>query len=118
MVNTYTHSLAEKIQTTRLKPKKSIPPKFLVPLQGQVVQDGDRFAMEAQYEGCPEPKITWFGNDGRPIKTGNGIRIEFGTNMTRLMIDKVQSIRLIKCTLAKASILDSSISCRKNVMSS
>ncbi|XP_023226179.1 muscle M-line assembly protein unc-89-like [Centruroides sculpturatus] len=73
--------------TVSVKPSKSLPPKFVKPVECAVVEVGEDIILQGQIEGYPEPSVTWSLGD-KEIFPKSGLSISFSDNVAALKISK------------------------------
>ena len=74
-----------------LKPKKAVAPRFVSPLVGKDVEEGERVVLEAIADGVPECKITWL-HKSKPVRPGPDVWISFEKKKTTLTMPKVRQM--------------------------
>ena len=73
----YTHSLTNN--------KKGAEPRFLSPVQGQMVKAGACLVLEGTVSGQPQPRISWF-KGSEEVRSGGNIKIAVTRHHTSLTI--------------------------------
>ena len=92
--NSYTHSITNTSTTKKVVlvdsnvEKKSVEPKFVSPIEGKIVEEGDSVTLEGTITGRPMPKITWLRN-GKVLVLDMNTKISHLKNKSILSIDKV-----------------------------
>ena len=90
--HSYTHSVVSSEHT-----KKSIlhdveikaeEPKFLNPIQGQIIEEGGSLFLEGTFTGKPAPTITWSFNS-KVLHDDENVRLSNMKNKSTLRINKV-----------------------------
>ena len=71
-----------------LKPQKLNAPKFVVPIQGSMVEEGQKVVVRGVFESSPEPSVLWLHNQ-TPIRPGHDVKIEVGNKETSIAFAKV-----------------------------
>ena len=98
--NSYTHSVAHASKTQKIvlveSPLKTIiEPKFVEPIQGRMVEEGNSISLTGIFTGNPTPKITWL-KENQIIQCNNMTKINNFKNKSSLVIDEVsQNLFLI-----------------------
>ena len=91
--NSYTHSVAHASKTQKIilveSPLKNVvEPKFVEPIQGKMVEEGNSISLHGIFTGNPTPKITWL-KENQIIQCTNMTKINHFKNKSSLVIDKV-----------------------------
>ena len=91
--NSYTHSVAHASKTQKIilveSPLKNVvEPKFVEPIQGKMVEEGNSLSLHGIFTGNPTPKITWL-KENQIIQCTNMTKINHFKNKSSLVIDKV-----------------------------
>lgn len=73
--------------TVSVKPSKSLPPKFIKPVECSVVEVGEDIILQGQIEGYPEPTVAWSLGE-KEIFPRTGLSISFSDNVASLKISK------------------------------
>lgn len=68
-----------------IKPTVVEAPKFVKPIKAQIVSSKDHVNLDAEFEGIPEPEITWYRN-GKTIISTAEIQIKTQNYRTNLYI--------------------------------
>ena len=76
VVTTEDEEITEEVVTEVVEEEVQEPPKFTVPLQPQVVKDGDRVMFKVTVTGIPTPEINWF-KDQKIMKDCEDFQITF-----------------------------------------
>ena len=79
-----------------LEPKKAVAPRFVSPLVGKVVEEGERVVLEAIVDGVPECKITWLYKS-KAVMPGPDVWISFDKKRTTLTMPKVRQMHAAAC---------------------
>ena len=92
--NSYTHSITNSSLTKKIMlvesniEKKSVEPKFVNPIEGKIVEEGDSVTLEGTITGKPMPKISWLRN-GKVLFSDKNTKINNMKNKSTLSIEKV-----------------------------
>ena len=69
--------------------RKQCPPKFIVPIQGSMVEEGQKVVLNGIFDGSPEPSVLWFHNQ-KPVRPSHDVKIEVGSKETSISFAKVR----------------------------
>jgi hypothetical protein len=64
------------------------PPKFIQPIQGNMVEEGQKVVIRGVFEASPEPNVLWFHNQ-IPVRPSHDVKIEVGNKETSISFTKV-----------------------------
>ena len=67
--------------------KKVVEPSFVSPVQGCMVEEGERVVLEGTVNGSPEPKITWWRGKSQ-VFSNERLQVTFCRGKTCLTIEK------------------------------
>ncbi|CAG0878667.1 unnamed protein product [Darwinula stevensoni] len=66
------------------------PPRFLQPLTGITVTEGDRVLLQGIIEGVPEPSVEWYKN-GMEVVVRSDLHVRYDGGKVSLIFDKASS---------------------------
>ena len=76
-------------------PTKTIrPPKFIQPIQGSMVEEGQKVVIKGIFEGFPDPNVLWLHNQ-TPVRPSHDVKIEVRNKETSISFTKVSHLILI-----------------------
>ena len=64
------------------------PPKFIEPIQGSMVEEGQKVVIQGVFEGFPDPNVLWLHNH-TPIRPSHDVKIEVRNKETSISFTKV-----------------------------
>ncbi|XP_054275490.1 titin isoform X2 [Macrosteles quadrilineatus] len=68
--------------------RRQVPPRFVTPVMGKIVDQGVDVTLECILEGYPTPEVTWKKN-GQPVVEGDRLRTSWELNKARLQMSYV-----------------------------